>query len=211
MKLRTADFEWLARSFPDLLHDAESNIVVGEIGFCAEYEPAQGKLRMGNEADRDSSYFLCDAFSISIELDSLDSNNWPSVFEVGGRHVDMAERQAIEVIDLHFFDDSRCCLGIRSGSEREMSIGRFMTELVVPFFYRLSYTDRYGLDAARDNLWGDYSHGEEGFREYHREILSIAGQAPGRNDPCPCGSGRKYKRCHLDEVEQMRRVKLSEL
>ena len=119
---------------------------------------------MGNEADRDSSYFLCDAFSISIELDSLDSNNWPSVFEVGGRHVDMAERQAIEVIDLHFFDDSRCCLGIRSGSEREMSIGRFMTELVVPFFYRLSYTDRYGLDAARDNLWGDYSHGEEGFR-----------------------------------------------
>ena len=22
-----------------------------------------------------------------------------------------------------------------------------------------------------------------------------ADQAPGRNDPCPCGSGRKYKRC----------------
>lgn len=22
-----------------------------------------------------------------------------------------------------------------------------------------------------------------------------AGQAPGRNDPCPCGSGHKYKRC----------------
>jgi hypothetical protein len=21
-------------------------------------------------------------------------------------------------------------------------------------------------------------------------------QAPGRNDPCPCGSGRKYKKCH---------------
>ncbi len=29
----------------------------------------------------------------------------------------------------------------------------------------------------------------------------------GRNDPCPCGSGRKYKQCHIDkpfedEVEQ---------
>lgn len=23
------------------------------------------------------------------------------------------------------------------------------------------------------------------------------GPAPGRNDPCPCGSGRKYKQCHL--------------
>ena len=21
-------------------------------------------------------------------------------------------------------------------------------------------------------------------------------QAPGRNDPCPCGSGKKYKLCH---------------
>jgi preprotein translocase subunit SecA len=23
-----------------------------------------------------------------------------------------------------------------------------------------------------------------------------AGQKVGRNDPCPCGSGRKYKKCH---------------
>ncbi|MER7474668.1 SEC-C metal-binding domain-containing protein, partial [Micromonospora sp. NPDC000018] len=23
-----------------------------------------------------------------------------------------------------------------------------------------------------------------------------AGNGPSRNAPCPCGSGRKYKRCH---------------
>ena len=23
-----------------------------------------------------------------------------------------------------------------------------------------------------------------------------ADKAPGRNDPCPCGSGKKYKKCH---------------
>jgi uncharacterized protein YecA (UPF0149 family) len=23
---------------------------------------------------------------------------------------------------------------------------------------------------------------------------------PGRNDPCWCGSGRKFKKCHLDAV-----------
>jgi SEC-C motif len=34
-----------------------------------------------------------------------------------------------------------------------------------------------------------------------------AGPAPrqvakvGRNDPCPCGSGKKYKDCHLDAGE----------
>jgi len=26
--------------------------------------------------------------------------------------------------------------------------------------------------------------------------------APGRNDPCWCGSGRKYKKCHLPEEEK---------
>jgi hypothetical protein len=23
----------------------------------------------------------------------------------------------------------------------------------------------------------------------------------GRNDPCPCGSGKKYKKCHLEADE----------
>jgi uncharacterized protein len=26
--------------------------------------------------------------------------------------------------------------------------------------------------------------------------LAEAFAAAGRNDPCPCGSGRKFKRCH---------------
>ena len=25
---------------------------------------------------------------------------------------------------------------------------------------------------------------------------------PGRNEPCHCGSGRKYKQCHLDKDEK---------
>jgi len=29
---------------------------------------------------------------------------------------------------------------------------------------------------------------------------------PGRNDPCPCGSGRKYKHCHLRADEEARSV-----
>ena len=27
-------------------------------------------------------------------------------------------------------------------------------------------------------------------------------ERPGRNDPCWCGSGRKYKKCHLEEDEK---------
>ena len=32
----------------------------------------------------------------------------------------------------------------------------------------------------------------------------------GRNDPCPCGSGKKYKKCCLKKDEEARRVALAE-
>jgi hypothetical protein len=30
----------------------------------------------------------------------------------------------------------------------------------------------------------------------------------GRNEPCPCGSGRKYKQCHATKSRQMSRSQL---
>ena len=32
---------------------------------------------------------------------------------------------------------------------------------------------------------------------------------PGRNDPCPCGSGKKYKKCCLANEEAAEREKLA--
>ena len=31
----------------------------------------------------------------------------------------------------------------------------------------------------------------------------------GRNDPCPCGSGKKYKKCHLAEDEAAKHAELA--
>ncbi|HEY6005868.1 MAG TPA: SEC-C metal-binding domain-containing protein, partial [Anaeromyxobacter sp.] len=31
--------------------------------------------------------------------------------------------------------------------------------------------------------------------------LEVSRARPGRNDPCWCGSGQKYKKCHLDSDE----------
>jgi hypothetical protein len=33
-------------------------------------------------------------------------------------------------------------------------------------------------------------------------LRAARGARPGRNDPCHCGSGRKYKKCHLEEDER---------
>ncbi|MBN1563106.1 MAG: SEC-C domain-containing protein [Anaerolineae bacterium] len=35
----------------------------------------------------------------------------------------------------------------------------------------------------------------------------IAPKRPGRNDPCWCGSGKKYKKCHLREDQERDRQK----
>ena len=42
------------------------------------------------------------------------------------------------------------------------------------------------------------SEGSSSFRASEKRILIRGSIKPGRNDPCWCGSGRKYKKCHLD-------------
>jgi hypothetical protein len=46
-----------------------------------------------------------------------------------------------------------------------------------------------GLEAVFEN------EGEEA-EEHAAPTPPKAASAPGRNDPCPCGSGKKYKKCH---------------
>jgi preprotein translocase subunit SecA len=44
------------------------------------------------------------------------------------------------------------------------------------------------------------SHGSEGDGDARKpgkqETVVRAHPKVGRNDPCPCGSGKKYKKCH---------------
>lgn len=206
MKLSASDLEWLTQCFPGLLYDANVNEIVGEIAFCAAYDSEIGQVRIGNDdAHRRLASFLCDSYSLRIDLNSIDRNGWPSVYEVGGRHEAISVKHNINAIDLHFYRDGSCCLGIRFSPERFLTIERFIDELVIPFLYRLSYVDKNGLLAARRDLWGEYAHGDDGIRQYMNEMLDMVSRNPGRNERCPCGSGRKFKRCHLDDVEALKR------
>lgn len=48
------------------------------------------------------------------------------------------------------------------------------------------------MHAAAPGMMGEEEEGEvEPEQPYVRE-----GKKVGRNDPCPCGSGKKYKKCH---------------
>ena len=190
MNLRDTDLEWLASNFPELSYVPRDRSILGELRFCAAFDRDSGQLKLGDtEEHRAADTFLCDAFKVRMDLGHVEVKAWPKVYEVGGRRFDIAERNQCGLIDLHFYDDGACCLTLSFSAGRNPSLQRFILGLVIPFFYRLSYTDRYGLTAARSNLWGEYSHGDPGLREYQDEMLRIAGNNPSRNRPCPCGSG----------------------
>lgn len=207
LSLGQADLEWLAASFADLRFDAEAGVIAGELEVRAAYDRGKDKLHIGSDdATASMDSYLSDSFSIRIDLAALDRNGWPAVFEVSGRYARVAERENVETIDLHFFPNGAACLGLQLLGDRRTTLKEFMDELVIPFFYRLAFTDLHGLAVSRDTLWAEYSHGEQGLREYLADVARIAAHVLGRNDPCACGSGRKYKRCHLGEVDRLRRA-----
>ena len=184
-------------------YDAALQRIVGELDFCAAFNKRSRKLQFGSDPTARTLYtFLCDVFEIEIRMDSdsVEENGWPAVYEVGGRFAKIAEKNNVEPIDLHFFEDGACCLGIGYAPEKKLRMSRLFYGLIIPFFYRLSFTERYGLTAARNELWSEYSHGNAGLREHVKEMRAIAQKNPGRNDPCPCGSGVKFKNCCQDEV-----------
>ena len=191
--------------FPELAYAPVDQRIDGKLRFCAAFDRNSGQLKLGDtDEHRAIGAFLCDTFKVRIDLGHLEDNGWPRVYEVGGRCIDIAEQNQCAMIDLHLFEDGACCLGLNFATDRNLTLERFIPELVIPFFYRLAYTDRYGLAAAKDDLWGEYCHGDAGVRKYQEEILQLVGNNPGRNESCPCGGGLKYKRCHLVEVEAVK-------
>ena len=205
MKLTANEIEWLELTFPRLHYKSSSLTITGELDFRAAYNRESGELIIGDNA-RGMDRFISDVFQIEICLSNLDGNGWPKVYEGGGRYHQIAKQCCVEIMDLHINpDDSSCCLNLQYGGNRNFRIEQFFPELVIPFFYRLSYTQKYGIAASRNDLWGEYSHGEKGRIEYEVEMLNIAKHDPSRNDLCPCKSGKKYKKCHMDQVESVKR------
>ena len=208
MNVSDRDIEWLNDVFPNLFYDADLRRIVGELDFCAYYDKTPNRLKFGDfdpdDEIRRSNFFLCDVFEVEIHLETgaTGSNGWPRVYEVGGRYRKIAEKHNVSIEDLHFYSDGNhaCCLGIRYSYDEAINIRSFMRELVIPFLYRLSYVDSYGVNAARNELWEEYSHGNKGHKEHILRMIDIGQHNRGEDKPCPCGSGMTYKGCCLYEV-----------
>lgn len=75
----------------------------------------------------------------------------------------------------------------------------------------LSDAERRKVAQAGSGLHDEDLFGDDGFDDEYdeydgapRRMPVLAPQRPGRNEPCSCGSGKKYKHCHWkqDQLEQ---------
>jgi uncharacterized protein len=71
--------------------------------------------------------------------------------------------------------------------ERDLATG----EVVAP----IEGDRRAVVDDMVDSAFALYHHYEPARSRATAPATIRRGPVPGRNDPCPCGSGRKYKRC----------------
>jgi hypothetical protein len=116
--------------------------------------------------------------------------------------------------DRHIVAGGRFCLWLPPCSRWDKSdpnrLLRFLDEVSV-FLERQLIYDVTGVWPGPQ-----YKHHAEGYEEFMLSVLGgrndhfralipviLGQQHPGRNGLCPCGSNRKYKRCHAQAVEEI--------
>lgn len=176
--------------FPDLYLNKKRSRILGELSFDAHYD---GKRLHLNPKKQKGIEIFHGYYEIEIRLNSLDIYGLPVVFETGDKIKRFSQENNIRPMDLHLNEDGSCCLGIFTPWESaNMTIHKYIKESIFSYFAWQAYASTYKKKAP----WGEYSH-TRGFREKVDDILIGMGSV-GRNDPCPCGSGRKYKHCCLN-------------
>ena len=58
-----------------------------------------------------------------------------------------------------------------------------------------THTHGPGCNHDQDHDHKHHIHGPHCNHSHHHETIRRQGPKVGRNDPCPCGSGSKYKKC----------------
>jgi hypothetical protein len=193
---------------------AQDRAAIAEVfsGLSYRIDEAAGRVFLDGVITLVAECGIPTHLAVRVEFPSDYPQGEPRIFEVAGRFPHVSDR--------HFFEDGQCCLWLPPESrwkpEDPDGLCRFLEEAAVFFDQQLVY------EAEGQGEWpGEQrSHGDEGYLEFVQEALGgdrhlLAVFAPiltglktehvQSNDPCPCGSRRKYKRCHKPRVEDIKK------
>ena len=164
--------------------------------------------------DDEGNYW--DTFDIKIVIPKKFPYAIPKVFELNGK--------ILRDNDRHISEDGLCCLDIEHEllrlASKGISLCDFIVDKVYTFFANQLFFEKMGEYAN-----GEYPHGFEGVRYFYSKKLNLTNpviiirflklilknQIPGRNDCCPCQSGRKFKKCHLKSFEYLKSIRRERL
>jgi len=120
-------------------------------------------------------------------------------------------------IDWHISPEGICCIDFKHSlaiqAKRGINVKVFIENKVYSYFANQLYKMREGKYAS-----GEYGHHFNGTVQFYvedlgfsselvmRDVLTVVarGESTGRNDGCPCGSGKKIKHCHLRAIEALK-------
>lgn len=165
-----------------------------------DVEVANGRAQIEGSLELVSEHgHIYDTIRIRIVYPSSfpQRNQPPSVYLVSHRD------RWLKGPDGHIEDDWKLCLFVPGESginfARPDSLNQLLGVIHTFLLKERIYQHRMDQAQSQDQVatWPgpERSHGIEGVREAVRAMGKI-----GRNAPCPCGSGKKYKHCHLGQL-----------
>ncbi len=181
------DQQALNESYPTLNCSLKRGVVWGSLSFACSLDQDTQELVY----DDSSTAFINDSYEIRIDFNHADTFGFPKVYEESGFIKKFANDCGISLEDLHINkdDDDSCCLGIFPEYQWH-GVSAFLRDKVIPFFFWQSYRRINGQEP-----WKAYSHGNAGIQEAMTLTSSQNSKGCSRNQKCPCGSGKKYKKC----------------
>ena len=138
-----------------------------------------------------SDYFLTEKGIYEQLLENPDE-------EVSGTVKELAEKYNIPLMKMVGFLD-----GINESLKKENPIEEMTEDTVVSLAFEKEMLYKNMVDAKADWLYNlsawekifDEEKRKELYREAKKMNTIVKEKKIGRNDPCPCGSGKKYKKC----------------
>ena len=125
---------------------------------------------------RYTAYVLCDLAHLRRSLDT----RWREVFDEEGAR-SWSENATWQGLTIH---------STKGGGETDQE-----GEVEFTAAYHMDGEDQRMRERARfkrrNNVW----YYQDGKVKSGQETVVLSGPKVGRNDPCPCGSGKKYKKC----------------
>ena len=152
---------------------------------------------------------IATSYSIEIKSSPLYPYRYPLALEVGGDIPTNA--------DNHKYSNNSLCLGVEAEEvvqcRNGLEVSVFIEKVLIPHLANQYYHHITG------SYLQEYAHGTAGIRQYYEGVLGEIDPAiwnllynaafvkvPERNDPCCCGSGRKFKRCHEVAVNSLKLI-----